>query len=435
MRNSYLHSLAALLLPLALSVPASARAVESRDVNVGWPYGSEKIRGVNIGGWLVLEPFITPSLFENTANGGIVDEWTFSQYQDYDTAHSALVKHWNSWYTEDDFRQIAAAGLNHVRIPIGFWAYDVSGGEPYIQGQAAYLDKAIGWARNHGLKVIVDLHGAPGSQNGYDNSGHRGDPHWQDNASNVARTKNVIQSLSQKYSDPSYWQVVTALGLLNEPATYVSSQLLSTTRQYWYDAYGASRYPWAPEGSGSKSGLALIIHDGFQPLSTFDNYMPYPSFEDVFIDTHNYQVFNDDFQTWTWPRHLQGICDQASNYASSPLWLMVGEWSLATTDCAPSLNGRGIGARYDGSYSGSSYVGDCRTKSGDGSSFSQEYKDFMREFYDAQVQTYENNAQGWIHWTWKTEAAADWSYSAGLAGGWIPYDPTNHQHSIQSICG
>ena len=49
--------------------------------------------------------------------------------------------------------------LNHVRVPIGYWAFDVSGGEPYIQGQLPYLEKAIGWAQTYGLKVIVDLHG------------------------------------------------------------------------------------------------------------------------------------------------------------------------------------------------------------------------------------------------------------------------------------
>jgi glucan 1,3-beta-glucosidase len=57
--------------------------------------------------------------------------------------------------------------LNHVRLPIGYWAFDVSEGEPYIQGQLSYLQKAVTWAGNHGLKLIVDLHGAPGSQNGY----------------------------------------------------------------------------------------------------------------------------------------------------------------------------------------------------------------------------------------------------------------------------
>jgi aryl-phospho-beta-D-glucosidase BglC (GH1 family) len=57
--------------------------------------------------------------------------------------------------------------LNHVRIPIGYWAYDVAPGEPYIQGQHNYLLQAISWAEKYNLKVIVDLHGAPGSQNGH----------------------------------------------------------------------------------------------------------------------------------------------------------------------------------------------------------------------------------------------------------------------------
>jgi glucan 1,3-beta-glucosidase len=96
-----------------------------------------------------------------------VDEYTFGQYQSASVAKAALTQHWNTWIQESDFSAIAAAGLNHVRLPIGYWAWDVSGGEPYIQGQLPYLQKAVTWAKNHGLKVIVDLHGAPGSQNGY----------------------------------------------------------------------------------------------------------------------------------------------------------------------------------------------------------------------------------------------------------------------------
>lgn len=52
-----------------------------------------------------------------------------------------------------------SCSLNHVRLPIGYWAWDVSNGEPYIQGQIPYLEKAVGWAEKHGLKLIVDLHG------------------------------------------------------------------------------------------------------------------------------------------------------------------------------------------------------------------------------------------------------------------------------------
>lgn len=42
-------------------------------------------------------------------------------------------------------------------------------------------------------------------------------------------------------------------------------------------------------------------------------------------------------------------------------------------------------------------------------------------------------AGGWIQWTWKTESADDWSYSAGLEHGWIPGNPTERKYP--NICG
>jgi glucan 1,3-beta-glucosidase len=38
---------------------------------------------------------------------------------------------------------------------MGYWAWDVAPGEPYIQGSKDYLYRAIGWAREVGLKVLV----------------------------------------------------------------------------------------------------------------------------------------------------------------------------------------------------------------------------------------------------------------------------------------
>ncbi|ORX38488.1 putative cellulase [Kockovaella imperatae] len=420
----------ALLTTLVPSV-ISAPALHARGVNVGWPYGSEKIRGINIGGWLVLEPWITPSLFAATGNDAIVDEWTFCSMQKYQTASAALKQHWDTWYTESDFQAIAAAGLNHVRIPIGFWAYDISGGEPYIQGAAAYLDNAIQWARQNNLKVQIDLHGAPGSQNGYDNSGHRGDADWADASNNIARTKAILGQLSLKYSDPSYYQVVTMLEALNEPAGYLNSNLLNAYHQFGYDAYGAIRYPF---GNSDESGLVVVLHDAFQAPSYFDNYMPSPQWQDVILDHHTYTIFDNNQVAQSPNQRFQQICNQASSMTSSPLWYVVGEWSLASTDCAPAINGRGVGARYDGTYPGSSYVGSCNGKSGNGSDFTHEYKVFLRKFWEVQTQVYENNGQGYIYWPWKAEDAADWSYQDGLAGGWIPQDPTQHIYSLDELC-
>ena len=48
--------------------------------------GDKIIRGVNLGGRLLWEPWITPSIFEDVNVGElknkVVDEWTYAQYID-----------------------------------------------------------------------------------------------------------------------------------------------------------------------------------------------------------------------------------------------------------------------------------------------------------------------------------------------------------------
>lgn len=89
----------------------------------------------------------------------MVDEYTYTKTLGKSEASSRLTNHWNTWITQQDFNQIAAAGLNHVRIPIGYWAISPLAGDPYVQGQLTVLDQAITWARGAGLKVLLDLHG------------------------------------------------------------------------------------------------------------------------------------------------------------------------------------------------------------------------------------------------------------------------------------
>jgi len=101
------------------------------------------------------------------------------------------------------------------------------------------------------------------------------------------------------------------------------------------------------------------------------------------------------------------------------------------TDCARYFNGRGIGARYDGSHSGSRRIGSCEGLTGSGASFSGGYKTFLRQSWESQVITYEK-ASGWIMWTWKAENADEWSYQAGLKYGWISRNPTSLKY--RDIC-
>ena len=81
---------------------------------------------------------------------------------------------------------------------------------------------------------------------------------------------------------------------------------------------------------------------------------------------------------------------------------MAGEWCGAMTDCAKWLNGRNIGARYDGSYEGSYYIGSCDGLSvGTVGGMSEETRQNTASFIQAQMVAFEK-AAGWIFWTWKT---------------------------------
>jgi aryl-phospho-beta-D-glucosidase BglC (GH1 family) len=88
--------------------------------------------GINLGGWL-------------------------SQYRAYDQAH------FQSFITEADIAQIAAWGMDHVRLPVD---YPVIQTEipPYefIPSGLGYIRSCLQWCKQHGLGLILDLHKAPG---------------------------------------------------------------------------------------------------------------------------------------------------------------------------------------------------------------------------------------------------------------------------------
>ncbi|KAK7037514.1 hypothetical protein VNI00_011006 [Paramarasmius palmivorus] len=390
-----------------------------------WPvhYWETKIRGVSLSGWLVLEPWITPSIFISQDNPNIVDEYTLSQYGNRDAVKATLVNHWNTFIAKGDLQKIKDAGLNHIKIPIGYWAWDVSQGEPYHQGQLFYLNQAIGWARDVGLKVIITLQGLPGSQNGFDGSGQKGNINWHKNKQNIDRSSNIVKALATWYSAQT--DVVVAIEGIASPAGWVGDDFMQTLRQYYLDSYARTRYPYATTSQGA---IVQIIPDAGMSLSSWKGFEPPGSFDGVMIDTHYYSIWCSDCASRTYDQHIAAACQQSTSLAGSELWTVVGEWTTSTTDCANLQFGPMGGSTFDGSAANSVKHGNCSTMTGDGSQFTQDYKTFMRAFFEAQTSTFEANSVGWIYNTWKTENAAESSYSAGLAGGWIPATATDRAY-------
>ena len=83
---------------------------------------------------------------------------------------------WNAfhdiWITETDFQLAKAMGFNFVRVPFWYrWFENDDAPYEYSEYGFRYLDKTIAWAKEHGLYVMLDLHGAVGGQSPWDHTG------------------------------------------------------------------------------------------------------------------------------------------------------------------------------------------------------------------------------------------------------------------------
>lgn len=389
------------------------------------------IRGVSLGGWLVLEPWIKPSLFEQfDPSQEVNDQWTFCQVLGKAECQRQLNQHWDTWVSESDIATLAASGINHVRIPVGYWVMgDIRPEEPWVTGELRYLQRAMLWCKKYNIKVLFDLHCAPGSQNGFDNSGRKGDIHWADSAldqngnifyPNIERTIVVLEALVAMFSLDPFEGVVKYIELVNEAFVTIDIALV---KSFYTRGYAAVR--------NINPDIGIVIGDSFRFMS-WDDFMFPPDFNHVYIDTHIYQVFDAFRLSMSVQDHVDQSCKiNLPQVAISPLSTLVGEWSGAMNDCAKWLNGAHTGARYDGSFPGSSFIGSCTGYDNVSSPvYTDEYKQDLQRFVESQMEAYESgSSQGWFFWNFKTEVAPQWNYLLGLEQGWIPKDPQARKFS------
>ncbi|KIO29181.1 glycoside hydrolase family 5 protein [Tulasnella calospora MUT 4182] len=405
-------------------------------LNETWDWNNDRVYGVNLGGWLNTEPFISPALYEKYYPDA-VDEFTLSQQMAADTAGGGLKQledHYATFITEEDFAAIAAAGLNWVRIPIAFWAIETWDGEPFLEGVSwKYFLKGVQWARKYGIRINLDFHAVPGSQNGWNHSGRLGDPnflHGVMGLANADRTLDYIRTFIQFISQPEYKDVIPMFGVVNEPFT-------PTIGAYPMNSFYIQVHDLVRDitGRGAGNGPMLSLHEGFQGTAYWAG--AFPGADRFALDLHPYFAFggqtNDALETQalractTWVPNTNGTFSKFGFTAA-------GEFSNAINDCGQYVNGVGLGTRYEGTFDGVTAVtGDCKTWT-DYESWTQDTKDGVKLFAMASMDALVH----WFFWTWKIGptlatgkvAAPFWSYSLGLQEGWMPTDP----RSAAGVC-
>ena len=298
-----------------------------------------KIRGVNLGNWLVLEKWMSEDLFSGTS---AMDETYLCVELGHDRAAERLKVHRDEFITERDFEDIASKGFNAVRIPVPFFLFEDVG--PYIHCYE-YLDKAFDWAEKFGLKILVDLHTAPGGHNGTDNSGICGICTWSTKPEYVAYTVEVLGKIAERYGKR---EAMWGIGVLNEPmcsdteagkmlniqnflqfyhpvdeelAKNNTNYTLDFLKQFYRDAYAQIRKFMTPD-------KYVVFCDAFE-LNIWDEFLA--QFEGVVLDTHNYLMTADmmlfrERNVEVYAKYLKELGEKV-NATAKRIPLIVGEWN------------------------------------------------------------------------------------------------------------
>ncbi|CAD6888979.1 unnamed protein product [Tilletia controversa] len=409
-------------LPMGASVDSTVkRAIGSTGqfASSGFDYVNDKVRGVNLGNWLVLEPWmdqnasnvLNANAINAPGNHVVIDEYTMGLYLDPDFLGQFFQEHLGSWITEDDFRQIAAAGLNHVRIPIGHWAFPdcIEAGVAYQPlNRFDLLKQGVRWAQKYNIKVWIDLHGTPGSQNGYPGSGRAGVAHWPNNATYIDMTEKAFNYLVAEFTQDTYKGTVTAIQPVNEPVGAYSKPVQNLVNTYYPWAWQALAYPQG--NAGPISNTMLVTHDAWQGLAYWQNFYNAQQSERVIMDAHPYFVYGPQEVNASDSFRLNEVCQYGTKISQSQRFYptVAGEWSIGAPngDNFPVLRDLPASDQVIFPYT-NKYP------------FTQRYMQFLAINFRAQQQVFEEGT-GWMFWNWKHLAFADQSYQTGIKYGWLP---------------
>lgn len=384
------------------------------------------IKGVNLGNWLVLEKWMSPALFEGT---DAEDEYYLPRRLSKEVYEARIKVHRSEYITERDFAIIRAYGMNAVRIPIPYFIF---GDCPPFIGCIEELDKAFAWAEKYELKVLVDLHTVPGSQNGFDNGGLSGVCKWAKQPESVEFTLQLLEKLSERYAQKtSLW----GIEIVNEPLTKagwdtfnimerykaVDAKMaegsapvpLDFLKKFYIQAYRRMR-KYLPEEK------VIVFHDGFDLLAWKD-FMREEEFKNVILDTHQYLMMaesdgcvqeKDAYVQYIRENYEDKVAEMQEYFP-----VICGEWCLFNSQCCgwDTKGGQsvlnGIEGEQQETYS------------------MEEKQDIYRAVADAQLQAW-SKGMGYFYWNYKllldtvNEAGwigwDAWDFGKCMAHGWFP---------------
>ena len=195
------------------------------------------LRGFGLGGWLVPEGYMLHnqawiSGFESPTDieNHVTDLIGAEAAEDFWELYRA------NYVAQADIDQIAEWGFNHLRVPFHYKQfYDSTGSETPIG--YAIVDELISWCEPYNMYIILDMHCAPGGQNGGPISDSDGTARLWLEESNKELTIQIWKEIATYYADHT---LIGGYDLINEPVL-PSGVTLEEFKQLYIDITEAIR--------------------------------------------------------------------------------------------------------------------------------------------------------------------------------------------------
>jgi len=190
-----------------------------------------ELKGTNLGNWLLPEFWMMGYPDQTPINDQCTLEAVLDRRFGMAERQRLLKLFRDNWITGRDWDLIPQFGLNLVRLPFIWSLIEDEKNPRHLRPDAwHYLDKAIAQAKARGLYVILDLHGAVGSQGTEHHSGCAGQNLYWSTPVYQERTDWLWRQIAARYKDNP---VVAAYGLLNEPWGSTEVQLAEVSRKLY----------------------------------------------------------------------------------------------------------------------------------------------------------------------------------------------------------
>jgi aryl-phospho-beta-D-glucosidase BglC (GH1 family) len=281
---------------------------------------------VNLGGWLLQEAVIDPEFWAQYG-GGAPDEWGLCANLG-PRCGPVLEERYASYIRHADIDKLAGAGINLIRIPIGYNAWvKVPGSQLYTGRQVEHFKSISDYAiKKHGMHVVLDIHSLPGGINGVAIGEREGGFDWFHNQTALDYSYQVIETAISFIQNSGHPQGYT-LAPINEPVdnrdptTFGTPISLSEEGAAWVLAYFKGVLERVQRVNPN---IPVMVQGGFKGAAYWS-----PHFEDnarIVFDVHNYYFAGRPTTSDNIP---QFICDDAKIAAGDGRFpVFVGEWSV-----------------------------------------------------------------------------------------------------------